>query len=88
LKFRGKMEKLRFDFKMRGSADGKSSILCLTSIGTPDGRTFGLPDELQSTNLHKELITSQVFGRIKNTLDILEYFKKEKPIQESLDHFI
>jgi len=61
---------------MRGSADGKSSILCLTSIGTPDGRTFGLPDELQSTNLHKELITSQVFSRIKNTLKKRNQFRK------------
>lgn len=62
------MDKLRFDFKMRGSSDGKSTILCLTSIGTLDGRVFAIPDELQPTNLHKELTASQVYGRVKNTL--------------------
>lgn len=62
------MDRLRFDFKMRGASDGKTTILCLTSLGTPNGRTFGIQDEYQNTNLHKELITSQVFGKIKNTL--------------------
>lgn len=62
------MEKLRFDFKMRGASDGKTTILCLTSIGTLDGRSFAIPDEYQPTNLHKELIMSQVYGRVKNTL--------------------
>lgn len=59
------MEKLRFDFKTRGASDGKTTILCLTSIGTLDGRSFAIPDEYQPTSLHKELITSQVYGRVK-----------------------
>ncbi|KYQ51731.1 hypothetical protein ALC60_09159 [Trachymyrmex zeteki] len=70
------MDKLRFDFKMRGSSDGKTTILSLTSIGTPDGRTFAIPDEFQNTNLHKELITSQVFGRVKNSLKKRNQFRK------------
>lgn len=70
------MDKLRFDFKMRGASDGKTNILCLTSIGTPDGRLFAIPDEYQPTSFHKELITTQVFGRIKNTLKKRNQFRK------------
>lgn len=70
------MEKLRFDFKMRGASDGKTTVLCLTSIGTQDGRSFAIPDEYQPTSLHKELTTSQVYGRVKNTLLKRNQFRK------------
>jgi len=46
------MEKLKFEFKMRSSTDGKSNILCITSIETPDERMFILPDEIQPASLH------------------------------------
>ncbi|KAK0169036.1 hypothetical protein PV327_002785 [Microctonus hyperodae] len=70
------MDKLRFDFKMRGTSDGKSNILCLTSIGTPDGRSFAIPDEYQPTHIHIELITSQVYSRVRNTLKIKNQFRQ------------
>lgn len=70
------MDKLRFDFKMRGTADGKSTILCLTSIGTPDGHTFAVQDEYQPITLHKELMKSQVYNRVKNTLKKRNQFRK------------
>lgn len=70
------MDKLRFDFKMRGASDGKTTILCLTSIGTQDGRSFAVPDEYQPTTLHKELITSQAYIRVKNTLVKRNQFRK------------
>ncbi|XP_046614680.1 uncharacterized protein LOC124309826 [Neodiprion virginianus] len=70
------MDKLRFDFKMRGASDGKTTILCLTSIGTLDGRSFAIPDEYQPTTFQKELITSQVYIRIKNTLVKRNQFRK------------
>jgi len=62
------MEKLRFDFTIRGTADGKSNILCLTSIGTTDGRFFGFSEEHQPVNLHTELIKTQAFAKVKNSL--------------------
>lgn len=62
------METLRFDFKVRSSADGKSNILCVTSIGTPDGRTFLIPNEYQQANLHTELIKTTPFAKIRKTL--------------------
>ena len=46
----------------------------LILLGTPDGRTFNIPDEYQPTNLHKELQTSQIFAKVKKT-----------PIQKSMD---
>lgn len=70
------MDKLRFDFKMRGAADGKSTIICLTSIGTKDGRTFDIPDEYQPMNLHKELTTSQAFAKVKKTLTKRNQYRK------------
>ncbi|XP_029156171.1 uncharacterized protein LOC114943596 [Nylanderia fulva] len=62
------MEKLRFDFMVRGSTDGKSNILCLTSIGTPDDRSFGFPEEYQPAHLHTELTKTQIFAKVKNSL--------------------
>uniref|UniRef100_A0A6P7HHF1 Uncharacterized protein LOC114348786 n=1 Tax=Diabrotica virgifera virgifera TaxID=50390 RepID=A0A6P7HHF1_DIAVI len=62
------MEKLRFDFKMVGAQDGKTNMMCITSIGTPDGKTFLLPDEFQPANLHKEVCKTQVYARIKNSI--------------------
>lgn len=45
--------------------NGRRGLHPLTSIDTPDGTTFSLPDELQNTKLYKYLITSQIFGRVK-----------------------
>lgn len=70
------MDKLRFDFKMRGAADGKSTILCLTSIATPDDRTFDIPEEYQPTHLHKELTATQVFAKVKKTLTKRNQYRK------------
>ena len=61
---------------LRAETDGKSSIICLTSIGTPDGRIFGLPDDMQNATLHTELIKTEIFGKIKNTLKKRHQFRK------------
>lgn len=65
-----------FEFRMRGSADGKSTILCITSISTPRGKTQTLPDHLQPITLHTELAKTQVAARIKNTLKKRNQFRK------------
>lgn len=70
------MEKLKFEFKMRGSADGKSNILCITSIETPEGRTFTLPDELQPATLHSRINNQPAFTKIKRTLTKRNQFRK------------
>lgn len=63
------MDKLHFGFKMRGAADKKSTMLCLTSIAT-SGHVilFNRPEDYQPTTLNKKLTTSQVFAKIKKTL--------------------
>ncbi|XP_076393198.1 uncharacterized protein LOC143265370 [Megachile rotundata] len=69
------MEKLKFTFRMKGSGDGKTNILCLTSIATPDERLFYLPDEIQPVNLHKNLTETQTFERIKNSIKKRNQFR-------------
>lgn len=62
------MEKLQFEFAVKATTDGKSNILCITSITTPKGRTFSIPTELQPVALHTEVIKTSVFSKIKNQL--------------------
>ncbi|XP_045482334.1 uncharacterized protein LOC123686322 [Harmonia axyridis] len=62
------MEKLRFDFVVKPTADGKSNILCVTSIATGNGEVFGLPDEYQPVNLHQHLINTPNFMKVKKSL--------------------
>lgn len=62
------MDKLQFDFQVKSATDGKTNIICLTSIVTQDGRTFRIPEELQMATHHTELIKTQAYSKIKNTL--------------------
>lgn len=70
------MEKLRFDFCMRGTKDGKSNILCLTSLATPDGHTYAVPEEVQPITHHRELIATDVFVKVKNSIKKRNQFRK------------
>ena len=49
------MESLRFDFVVKPTDDGKSNIICITSIATADGKIFVIQPESQPANLHKEI---------------------------------
>lgn len=70
------MEKLKFEFKMRGSTDGKSNILCITSIETPDERKFILPDELQQASLHTVISNNEIFSKVKKSITKRNQFRK------------
>lgn len=59
---------LQFEFKVRSAVDGKSNILCITSIRTRGGQTYSIPDEYQPANLHTAVITTEEYSKIKNTL--------------------
>lgn len=63
------MEKLRFDFAVKTSADGKSNIICITSIGTPNGQIFGIPAEYQPANLHQVITSTSNYTKIRKTLN-------------------
>lgn len=62
------MEKLKFKFVIVGSSDGKTNVLCISSIGTSDGRVFEVPDELKPVSKHTAISASDVFTKIKNSL--------------------
>lgn len=62
------MDKLQFTFEVKSATDGKTNLVCLTSIATQDGRTFKIQEEFQEANYHTELIKTEAYAKIKNTL--------------------
>lgn len=62
------MDKLRFTFVVLGANDGKTNITCITSIETPDGCVFEIPDEMKPASKHTAIIASDVYTKIKNSL--------------------
>lgn len=62
------MDKLRFKFVVLGSTDGKTNVICITSIETPDGCVFEIPDELKPASKHSAIVSSDVFSKIRNSL--------------------
>lgn len=62
------MEKLRFKFVVLGSTDGKSNTICVTSIETPDGRIFEIPDDLKPASKHTSIVYSDFYAKIRNSL--------------------
>ncbi|KAK9882576.1 hypothetical protein WA026_022205 [Henosepilachna vigintioctopunctata] len=60
------MEKLRFDFAVKTSAD---EIICITSIGTPTGKVFGIPDEYQPASLQQVIINTSNYAKVRKTLN-------------------
>lgn len=62
------MEKIKFEFMLKAGEDAKTNIIGVTSITDEDGRTFVFPDKLQPTKLHVELIQTQIFQKVKATL--------------------
>ncbi|ESO04465.1 hypothetical protein HELRODRAFT_172852 [Helobdella robusta] len=63
-----KTDQLRFEFAVLPASDGKSNVYCVTSITTRDEKVFAIPEELQSASLHKELIKTAAYNKIKNSL--------------------
>ncbi|XP_052742160.1 uncharacterized protein LOC128198849 [Bicyclus anynana] len=62
------MEKLRFTFAVLAASDSKSNIICITSIETPDGHVFDIPDDLKPASKHTAITTTDIFTKIKNSL--------------------
>lgn len=61
------MDKLKFHFTMCASEDGKSNVLCITSITTGD-ISYKVPREFQIAELHTCITTTSVYANIKNSL--------------------
>lgn len=63
-----KIDKLQFEFTAKPSSDGKSNVLCITSVTTQNDKTFSFPIELQPAILHKEVEKTEVFKKVKNAI--------------------
>lgn len=62
------MDKLRFTFAVLAGADGKTNIISITSIETPGGQVFEIPDELKPASKHTNITTTDVYTKVKNSL--------------------
>lgn len=70
------MKKLQFEFKVKPGNDGKSNIICITSIATEDNKTFLIPEEYQAAGNHKEIIRTNTYDMIKKSLKKRYQFRK------------
>lgn len=62
------MEKLQFEFAIVAGKDEKSNILAITSISTEEGKNYALPEEWQFVSHHKEILKTNNFSKVKNSL--------------------
>lgn len=63
------MDKLQFTFRMLSAKDEpKTNVLCITSIGTPDGRTYKIPHHCLDACYHEALAKTSAFAKVKKTL--------------------
>ncbi|KPJ14273.1 hypothetical protein RR48_05251 [Papilio machaon] len=62
------MEKLKFEFTVKPAEDEKSNIICVTSITTTDGHIFAIPLEHQPIQLHKQIMETSNYAKVKKSL--------------------
>lgn len=62
------MKKLKFEFVVKADADGKTNWLALTSITTPEEKTYTIPEQYQPVGQHTELTKTNTYKKIKTTL--------------------
>lgn len=63
------MEKLKFEFAVIPKPDDtKTNIFGLISIEDTEKNQYTVPKELQPINLHEELVKTEIFKLIKNTI--------------------
>lgn len=70
------MEKLRFEFALLPASDPKTNIYSITSITTSDNKVYVIPEALQSASLHKEIIKTNAYSKVKNS--IVKRYQKRK----------
>lgn len=70
------MDKLQFQFVIKEASDRKTNMMCITSIGTPQGKTYEVPLDRQRLADHKGLLETDAVRRIKNTLRLRHESRK------------
>ncbi|KAK0076353.1 hypothetical protein PV326_010830, partial [Microctonus aethiopoides] len=68
VKRNNKQNGLRFEFTILPSNDGKSNVYAITSIATSDEKVYVIRDELKPVALHKEILKTNTFNKVKNSL--------------------
>lgn len=63
------MEKLRFDFVVKATPDGKSNIICVTSIATPNGQVYEIPPDYQPASLHGVITNTSNYAKVKKSFN-------------------
>lgn len=62
------MDRFKFEFMVKADEDPKTNIICITTITDLDGHTFMFPNKLQPARLHDAIIQTQIFKKVKATL--------------------
>lgn len=62
------MGKLKFEFVVKASTDGKSNWLAVTSITTTEEKTYAIPEQYQPVGQHTELTNTNAYKKVKTTL--------------------
>lgn len=62
------MEKLKFEFVVKAGEDRKKNVICVTSISDVGDHVFLIPTDLQPIKFHEELMKSEIYQKVKNTL--------------------
>lgn len=62
------MERIKFEFVVNPGEDPKTNVVCITSIMDTDEHTSLIPEQLQPVKLHDEVIKTQVFQKVRITL--------------------
>ena len=59
------MEMLRFTFAVLANSEGKTNVLCITSIETPDGQVYDIPDDLKPASKHTAITSMDVLLKLR-----------------------
>lgn len=64
------MDRIRLRIEIKVGKDQKTRILAITSIETPQGEVYWVPEEHQSIYYNSELVKTEAFKRIRSTLTL------------------
>ncbi|XP_055919765.1 uncharacterized protein LOC129951568 [Eupeodes corollae] len=70
------MDKLCFQFVVKAGDDAKSNFIFLTTITTPEGKEYSMPDQHQQLKFHNELAKTPIYAKIKNSLQRRHQMRK------------
>ncbi|KAI4490126.1 hypothetical protein M0804_004308 [Polistes exclamans] len=70
------VEKLLLTLQVAHAADKKTNVLCLTAIGSPDGKLYKVPQEYYQLKDHAELLKFNALRKVREILKLRHDSKK------------